>query len=131
MNDNIPSILYEKRFYKVPIFSYSNIDNEHIEKRFSHLARLPYVKNPIVFLPDIHCKPHLETPSSSVILTHHHFCLALTSPSQNCGMSLVLTPIFEEDISSRFLGAFMAGLKTSVPLNNHTPVLSRKRCSKH
>lgn len=125
MNGYLPSILFRQGPSSVPILLYSNYGFEYEIKDFSFLTKLPYVKDPIIFLSDIHHKPLLETPSSSVIVTHHYFALALTSPSQNCGMSLILTPLFEEDMSPLFIERFMSEIKTAIPLKYQSPILSK------
>ena len=126
MSFSLPTVLYEGNRYKVPISLYSNSDKQYIHSNFSHLASLPHVKKTIVFLPDLHHKPLLETPSSSVILTDKFFSLALTSPSQNCGMNLIMTPMSEEDISPVFIKEFMSKIRTTVPLRNNLPILSKE-----
>jgi RNA-splicing ligase RtcB len=126
MNDNLPLILNAKGGNKTPILLYSKANNNIDISSFSYLTNLPYIMGPIIFLPDIHYKPLLETPSSSVIVTHHHFSLGLTSPSQNCGMSLVITPIFGKDISNSFLKRLMSEIKSAIPLINEIPVLSEE-----
>ena len=126
MNDNLPLVVSKNGTSNVPILLYSSAEDGHDVVNFSHLMRLPNIKDPIIFLPDIHHKHLLETPSSSVIVTHHHFSLALTSPSQNCGMSLILTPIFEKDLSHLFIEGFMSEIKTAIPLRNPSPTLSRE-----
>jgi RNA-splicing ligase RtcB len=125
MNNNLPLAIFKKGSFNVPILSYSITNDELDIVNFSNLARLPHVKDPIIFLPDIHHKPLLETPSSSVVVTHHDFSLSLTSPSQNCGMSLIATPIFEEDLSPLLIERFMSEIKTAIPLKNPSPILSK------
>jgi len=125
MNDNIPSVIYKKGAFNVPILLYSSAEDEHDFVNYLNLTRLPNIKDPIIFLPDIHHKHLLETPSSSVIVTHHHFSLSLTSPSQNCGMSLITTPIVEEDLSPLLIERFMSEIKTAIPLKNPSPILSK------
>ena len=125
MNDNLPLDVSKKLTSNVPILLYSTTDDECDIVKFSNLGRLPHVKDPIILLPDIHHKHLLETPSSSVIVTHYQFSLALTSPSQNCGMSLILTPLFEEDMSPLFIERFMSEIKTAIPLKYQSPILSK------
>lgn len=124
MKKNLPLILFDNQSDKVPIHLYSDIDKKSV-KNLSSLSQLPNIKDPIIFLPDIHHKHLLETPSSSVIVTHHHFSLSLTSPSQNCGMSLITTPIFEEDLSPLLIERFVSEIKTAIPLKNPSPILSK------
>ena len=122
----MPLVLFKNKSNKVPFVLYSNTKDESIAKRFSYLADLPHVQYPIIFLPDFHYKPLLETPSSSVVRTRQHFSLSLTSPSQNCGMSLILTPMSKEDMSPLFIERFMSKIKSVIPLRNASPILSRE-----
>jgi len=98
-----------------------------MQKALGHLSRYSeYIREPIVLLADVHHKPMLETPSSSVILTHHLISLAMTSPSQNCGMSLMLTPFEKKDMSPAFVQKLMTLIRKKVPLENSDPVISRR-----
>lgn len=125
MKDNLPLVISKKGTSNVPILCYSISDEGHETDDLLHLGKLPFIKDPIVLLPDSHQKPLLETPSSSVVVTHHHFSLSLTSPSQNCGMSFLLTPIFEADLSPLFIERFMSEIKKAIPLGYQSPTLSR------
>ena len=125
MTDQLPVII-RKTHFNVPIYSYSKNDyDEHNIKMFSHLAKLPYVEDPIIFLPDNHQKTLLETPSSSVIVTHRRFSLSLTSPSQNCGMSFVLTSLFKSNKSFELLEKIIFTIKSNILLKYQAPVISR------
>lgn len=126
MTDKLPLIIKEKSF-NIPIYLYSDVgNNEYDYKKISRLTRLPYVKDPIILLPDTHQKHLLETPSSSVVIIDGRFSLALTSPSQNCGMSLILTPLFKKEISESFIGGLISKIKTSIPLKNQSPIISKE-----
>jgi len=97
-----------------------------MQKALVHLSRYAeYISEPIVLLTDVHHKPMLETPSSSVILTHHRVSLAMTSPSQNCGMSLILTPFEKKDMSPAFVQKLIGLVRNKIPLKNIEPVISR------
>jgi RNA-splicing ligase RtcB len=82
------------------------------------------VESPVVFLPDFHSKPLLETPSSSVVLTKDRFSFSLTSPSQNCGMSFIKTPLFTNNLPSYFLKNFLHNIKELTPLEHRSSYIS-------
>ena len=126
MKQYLPLIINKDDTGKNTIHLYADIDVNGIQRQISYLSTLPRIKGPITLLPDFHHKPGLETPSSSVVMTEKFFSPALTSPSQNCGMSCVLTPLFQPDITPDFLDRFFNRLKKSVPLENKTPVLSKE-----
>ncbi len=126
MKKKFPFIINKDRSDNVPIHIYSDTDKKYIEDNCSHLLQLPHIKDPLVFLTDLNYKPQLETPSSSVILSHNYFSLALTSPSQNCGMNLATTPFFKEDFSPILIGKFMTLIKSAIPLTNPDPLLTKE-----
>lgn len=124
MSNNSPLMLSRNKSNKVPFSFYSATEDESIIKEITKLSELPYVQHPIIYLPDFHYKPLLETPSSSVVLTRPYYSLSLTSPSQNCGMSLIITPFFERDLSTHSLERLMSHIKKLIPLYYHLPILS-------
>ncbi len=63
-----------------------------------HLAQSGLLALPPVALPDLHLKPALETPSSTATATRETLILGLTSPSPNCGMTLVATSLGRDDL---------------------------------
>ena len=119
-------IKIEKDSYKFPIYMYSENIDKNDSEQLAGLTKLPYLIPPIVLLPDTHQKRLLETPSSSVILTQDKFSLSLTSPSQNCGMSLIQTPMVVQDISAELLEKIILKIKSVIPLANQNPVISRE-----
>ena len=125
MKKNLPLILFNNQSDKMPIHLYSDIDKNAIGN-LSSLSQLPHLNIPIILLTDVHHKPLMETPSSSVFTTHHYFSPALTSPSQNCGMSLIQTPFSKDDASPLFIDKIISLIKKSIPLKNQAPLLSRK-----
>lgn len=78
----------------------------------------------VVALPDLHLKPQLETPSSTVTATHQSIILSLSSPSAGCGMALALTALFAEagkadlggDLSAAHLDQLFTQLARLLPL---------------
>lgn len=64
----------------------------------------------VVALPDLHIKPHLETPSSTAVATNGQVALDLSSPSAGCGMALALTPLGLDDLDIPRLDALFANL---------------------
>ena len=79
------------------------------------IAGLPDVLR-VAALPDLHIKPHLETPSSTATATSQVIILSLSSPSPGCGMALALTPLGVDDLSPARLQAFFACLAEHLPL---------------
>jgi len=124
MRNAPPLVLYENIPGKVPVVIYSKIQDKNINNKLEVIAGLPYIQGPIILLIDLHNKPSLETPSSSVVITDHKFSFSLTSPSQNCGMSLIVTPFTKEDISPIFIEKLMSKIKSEIPLTNQSPILS-------
>ncbi|HKY32631.1 MAG TPA: RtcB family protein, partial [Candidatus Polarisedimenticolia bacterium] len=57
--------------------------------------------------------------------TAEEIVLSFSSPSQNCGMNLLGTPLTEQDLSPRFLDALMAVLREELPRRRRSPVLLR------
>lgn len=90
------------------------------------LGRNAPVIDPIVLLPDFHCKPDLETPSSSVVVTRQRFSLSLSSPSQNCGMCLVVTPLFQDWFTDARIERCMQAFKRGLPDCGGGTVLNRE-----
>ncbi|MCI0516031.1 RtcB family protein [candidate division KSB1 bacterium] len=78
----------------------------------------------IVLLPAFHWKPRLETPSSSVVVQEQKFSLAYSSPSPNCGMTLMATPFRKSDLSPAWIDQFMFRLIQLFPLHATEPVLT-------
>ena len=74
------------------------------------VAALGCVAAPVVALPDLHHKPHLETPSSVAVATRDEIVLGLSSPSPGCGMALVRTALIIDDLSDDRLDALFAHL---------------------
>ncbi|MGH9870123.1 MAG: RtcB family protein [Candidatus Polarisedimenticolia bacterium] len=91
--------------------------------RLLAISRLPWVAAPVVALPDLHWKPRLETPSSSAVATSSDLVPSFSSPSQNCGMSLMRLPLAESDLSERFVEALMAALRDRIPRRRREPVI--------
>lgn len=95
-------------------------------RAFIALGRNAPVVDPIVLLPDFHCKPDLETPSSSVVVTRDRFSLTLSSPSQNCGMCLVMTPLFQDWLTEARIEGCMQAFMRELPDCGGGTVLSRE-----
>lgn len=88
------------------------------------LNRSGLLARPPVALPDLHLKPALETPSSTVTATRDTLVLGLTSPSPNCGMALACTSLYADDADDAALDALFSELARRLPLKRHAPVLS-------
>lgn len=91
--------------------------------RLEAIARLPWVAAPVVALPDLHWKERLETPSSTAVATAEDLVLSFSSPSQNCGMSLLRTPLGESDLTPALIGALMDELRERIPRRRRGPVV--------
>ena len=92
--------------------------------RLLAVSRLPWVVEPVVALPDLHWKDRLETPSSTAVATGSEIVLSLSSPSQNCGMNLLTTPLSEGDLSDPFLDRLMGELRDTIPRRRRNAALS-------
>lgn len=85
------------------------------------LARAPWLACPPVALPDLHCKPRLESPSSLATATADALVLGLTSPSPHCGMGLILTDM--DSVSAEWLGRFFGYLAVRLNPERAEPAL--------
>jgi len=94
-------------------------------ERLMMVSRLPWVAAPVVALPDLHWKERLETPSSTAVATRDDIVMAFSSPSQNCGMNLLATPLTQRDLSDDFLDRLMDALRETIPRRRRSPELSR------
>jgi len=95
-------------------------------KRLEQVAALPYVAAPVVGLGDLHWKPGLETPSSTATATENDIVLSFSSPSMNCGMTLVSTPLgLEEAAGNGDLARIMTAIREEIPRSRHEPIVSR------
>jgi len=91
--------------------------------RLTRIAKLDDVTQ-VVALPDLHLKPKLETPSSTVTSTGNTIMLGLSSPSPNCSMALARTSLCVDDLDSVRLDAVFDELAGRLPLTRRSPVLS-------
>ncbi|TMQ73883.1 MAG: RtcB family protein [Candidatus Eisenbacteria bacterium] len=62
------------------------------------IAALPYVES-VLALPDLHLKPHMETPSSLAITTTGTLVPEFTSVAVNDGMGVLLTDLDVRDMT--------------------------------
>lgn len=112
----------------VSIFDAGNAPPEMAAlQRLRAIATLPYVERPVVALPDLHWKPNLETPSSTATATESEIVLGFSSPSQNCGMTLLRTPLRVEDLErDGRLAGLMEALREEIPRSRKQPILTRE-----
>jgi len=94
-------------------------------QRLMWVSSLPWVAEPVVALPDLHWKDRLETPSSTAVATRSDIVLSFSSPSQNCGMNLLTTPIDASDVTDAFLDRLMGGLRDTVPRRRRNAAVTR------
>lgn len=92
--------------------------------RLLSVSRLPWVVEPVIALPDLHWKDRLETPSSTAIATSSEIVLSFSSPSQNCGMNLLSTPLAEEDLTDALLDRLMGNLRDGIPRRRRNAALA-------
>jgi len=95
-------------------------------QRLLSISKLPWVTEPVVALPDLHWKDRLETPSSTAVATGSDIVLSFSSPSQNCGMNLLATPLSEADLSEKFLDHLMGQIREVVPRRRRNAALDRE-----
>lgn len=70
----------------------------------------------ISILPDFHLKNKMEVSSSVTFAVKDHICFSLSSPEQNCGMTLVLTPLSKDEMSAKHIETFFTDIRKRVPL---------------
>ncbi len=110
----------------VRVFAGPNSSPEpSVLQRLVWVSSLPWVAEPVVALPDLHWKDRLETPSSTAIATSSDIVLSFSSPSQNCGMNLLATPIAASDLSDVFLDRLMGELRDMLPRRRRNAAVTR------
>ncbi len=87
------------------------------------LSRAPWLALPPVALPDLHCKPQMESPSSLVTATDDALVLGLTSPSAHCGIALALTHLTVDFATPERLERLFAHLVEHLNPQRTEPVL--------
>lgn len=87
------------------------------------LGRSDLLALPPVALPDLHLKPLLETPSSTATATRDTLVLGLTSPSPNCGMALVATPLGQDDLDPGRLDDLFYRLAAALDPDDREPAI--------
>ncbi len=123
---DVPRLLADRTGRGVKVYAGPRCEPEPLAlERMVAVSRLPWVAEPVVALPDLHWKERLETPSSTAVATSTDIVLSFSSPSQNCGMSLMATPLQEGDLSERLLDHLMDRLKEQIPRRRRRPALSR------
>lgn len=81
----------------------------------------------IAILPDFHFKARMEVPSSVTFAVEDHICFSLSSPEQNCGMTIALTPVLKEELPKKYIKKFFLEMRQRVPLPSLTfPKLDKK-----
>ena len=124
---NVPQFIEDPGGKGVRLFAGARLAPEKAAlARCLAVSRLPWVAEPIVALPDLHWKERLETPSSTAVATRDDIVASFSSPSQNCGMTLLTTPLGEEDLSERFIDGLMDELRDSIPRRRKTPAIERE-----
>ena len=94
-------------------------------RRLLEVSKLPWVTAPVVSLPDLHWKQRLETPSSTAVATAGEIVMSFSSPSQNCGMNLLATPLHADDLSDKLLDTLMDHLRELIPRRRRRPTITR------
>jgi len=96
-------------------------------QRLEAVSQLSYVQRPVVALADLHWKQNLETPSSTATATRGEIVLSLSSPSQNCGMTLLKTPLRVEEVDdAACVSRLMGALRREIPRSRRSPILTRE-----
>ncbi|MBI3448841.1 MAG: RtcB family protein [Acidobacteria bacterium] len=94
--------------------------------RLEAIAALPYVAAPVVALGDLHWKPGLEVPSSTATATEDDIVLSLSSPSMNCGMTLVKTSLAAAELQdSAAIARLMTAVRDEIPRSRSAPAITR------
>ncbi|HET9482073.1 MAG TPA: RtcB family protein [Candidatus Polarisedimenticolia bacterium] len=122
----IPRMVEEGSGRGVLVYAGPNTAPEpSVLQRLLTISKLPWVAAPVIALPDLHWKERLETPSSTAVATESDIVMSFSSPSQNCGMNLLATPLGEEDLSDAFLDVLMDRLREQIPRRRRNPALTR------
>lgn len=104
----------------VKIYSSNEVDLEaEVTAELMKLSSLDSAAKYIVALPDVHLKPLLESPSSTAVALKDVFSLTLSSPSQNCGMSLLRTSLNINDINDKFLDDLFTEFRNNIPITRN------------
>jgi RNA-splicing ligase RtcB len=123
----VPRMVEDSRGRGVRVYAGPHSEPEPaVLQRLLAISRLPWVAAPVVALPDLHWKERLETPSSTAVATEDQIVMSFSSPSQNCGMNLLTTPLAESDLSDGFLDALMDGVRLQVPRRRRNAALTRE-----
>ncbi len=102
---------------KIRDLSVDLVDNkEELLKNLEDLSSRYEMIHDIGILPDFHLKNKMEVPSSLTCAVKDHLCFSLSSPEQNCGMTLVKTPLLEKDLTQRNIADFFTEIKRRIPL---------------
>jgi tRNA-splicing ligase RtcB len=68
----------------------------------------------------------MESPSSTATATSDRIVLSFSSPSQNCGMTLLRTPLGVEEVASdNFLPRLMDSFREKIPRSRKCPIVTR------
>lgn len=126
MSATVPRIVESPRGHGVRVYSGPRTEPDpSVMQRLLWVSSLPWVAEPVVALPDLHWKDRLETPSSTAIATSSDLVLSFSSPSQNCGMNLLATPLHEKDLSDAFLDDLMDRLREQIPRRRRNAAVER------
>lgn len=87
------------------------IDNVKIQKRLKQITSIKSLALPVVCLPDLHLKKHLEAPSSFAAATENTMIPSLSSASMNCGMGVIATNLTKEDLVPENIEAFYKNMQ--------------------
>lgn len=104
----------------VKIYSSNEVDlEEEVIAELKKFSELDSGVKSIVALPDVHLKPLLESPSSTAVALKDVFSLTLSSPSQNCGMSLLRTSLNIDDMNDKFLDDLFTEFRNNIPITRN------------
>ncbi|MEW6407138.1 MAG: RtcB family protein [Patescibacteria group bacterium] len=87
------------------------------------MSQVEGIVKPIVALPDVHFKFSYYTPTGVVVLSKNTIIPKFVNA--NCGMSFIITPFFENDISEVILDKLFDYLRTNIAITTRiSPLIS-------
>lgn len=87
--------------------------------QLTEVASNEHVFHHISAMTDIHQKPGRKNPSGSVVATKRYFLPQLIDTAPNCGMRLIATPFFEEDLDEKQIDDLFNELVEVIPTKTY------------
>lgn len=112
---------------KVPVVFHVNdelMPDEKTINKLENVASDSHIFHHISALTDVHQKPGRKNPSGSVVATKDFILPQLTDTAPNCGMRMMKTPFFKNDLSKEKIDELFNELVKVIPTKTYfgTPV---------